>query len=67
MSYDPIGATKTSRPPANSDADQFNRPRNNNITLTSSPKYGGHTSMPEVGNTQQVKKSRGQLRYSSFL
>lgn len=49
-----------------SSADQSDPRGRNQIPLTSSPKYGGHTSMPEVGNTQQVKKSRGSTQILKF-
>jgi len=61
MSYDPIGASQTSRPPANSDADQFNRPRNNNVTLTSNPEYGGLETI-----SSEPKKSRGATQILKF-
>jgi len=66
MSYDPIGATQTSRPKANSSADATDPRGRNQIPLTSSPKYGGHASIPEVGNTQQIKKSRGSTQILKF-
>ena len=67
MAYDQIGVTQTSRPTANSDADQFSKTGSyDEIPMTSSANYGGGNTVSEQGNTQQTKKSQNVARVIKF-
>ena len=65
MSYDPIGATQTARPSANSSADASD-PSGNQVPLGSSSKQNGNESIEEKKSTQEVKKSRGATQILKF-